>query len=172
MLNHSATGSFIERVVYGTSLKRTLIRATILAVTCIVTAKFIFIPVRIDGASMVPTYSKRGLNFVNRLAYMRTAPQRGDVVAVRMREHANSVFLMKRVVGLPGERIGFEDGTVTVNGERLAEPYVEYPSDWDMVPVECGVDEYFVVGDNRSMPMEDHWFGRAKANLIAGRMML
>lgn len=171
-MNHDTSGSFLERLVYGTSLKRTLIRASVLAVTCLVTAKFIFIPVRVDGASMAPTYSRRGVNFVNRLAYVRTAPHRGDVVAVRLREGAGSVFLMKRIVGLPGERIGFEDGTVTVNGSRLEEPYRQYPSDWDMEPVLCHPDEYFVVGDNRSMPMEDHWCGRARAILIAGKMML
>lgn len=165
-------GFTLRRLVYGTSFRRTLVRAAILAVVCLVVFKFVFIPARVDGGSMAPTYANHGLNLINRLAYLNKKPQRGDVVAIRLRETGHSVVLMKRVVGLPGEEIGFKDGRVAVNGVKLEEPYVRLPSDWSRAPVVCGPDEYFVVGDNRSMPMPDHWFGRAKARLIAGRMML
>jgi signal peptidase I len=162
----------LGRLVYGTSLRRTLVRAGVLAAVCLVTFKFVFIPARVDGGSMAPTYSNHGLNLVNRMAYLSKSPQRGDVVAIRLRETGHSIVLMKRVVGLPGETIGFQHGRVTVNGVRLEEPYVKLPSDWNMEPVTCGPDEYFVVGDNRSMPIDDHWHGRAKASLIAGKMVL
>lgn len=165
-------GYTLARLVYGTSLRRTLVRAVVLAAVLLITFKFIFIPVRVDGASMAPNYSKKGLNLVNRLAYRHHLPHRGDVVAIRMRETGHSVFLMKRVVGLPGESIGFEDGRVTVNGTKLTEPYVKFPSDWNREPTVCGPEEIFVVGDNRSMSMEDHWFGKARLGLIAGKMML
>ena len=162
----------LARFLYGTSLRRTLIRCLVLAVVSLVTFKFLFIPVRVDGGSMLPTYSSRGINLVNRLAYRQTPPQRGDVVAIWMRENSRHAVLMKRVVGLPGETVGFQNGRVVVDGVPLDEPYVQYPSDWNRDPVRCGSDEYFVVGDNRSMPMDGHWFGRARAKLIAGRMVL
>jgi signal peptidase I len=170
--NGKGKGKGLARWVYGTSLRRTLVRCVLLAAVCLVVFKFVFIPVRVDGGSMLPTYASRGLNLVNRLAYRHAAPQRGDVVAIWMRETSRQAVLMKRVVGLPGESIGFQNGQVTVDGVPLDEPYVRYPSDWNREPVPCGPDEYFVVGDNRSMPMEGHWFGRAKAKLIAGRMLL
>jgi signal peptidase I len=162
----------LGRLVYGTSLRRTLVRSLILAALCLVTFKFLFIPVRVDGGSMSPTYSDRGINLVNRMAYKRSAPRRGDVVAIWIGENSHSVVLMKRIVGLPGEAIGFQDGRVTVNGVLQDEPYVSYYSDWNCKPVVCGPNEYFFVGDNRSMPIEDHFYGRAAAKLIAGKMLL
>ncbi len=158
------------RWVYGGSLKFTLLRAALLAVACVVVFKFILIPVRVSGASMAPTYGD-GINLVNRLAYRNGDPARGDVVAVRFRPTGRSVLLMKRVVGLPGEWIGFGNGRVMVNGEPLEEAYLQYPSDWNAEPVLCGPDEFFVVGDNRSMAREDHQHGRAKRSLIAGKML-
>ncbi len=162
----------LGRLVYGTSLRRTLVRALILCVVCLLAVKFVFIPVRVDGGSMAPTYSDKGLNLVNRMAYKRHAPQRGDVVAIWLRDDGFSVVLMKRIVGLPGESIGFRHGHVTVNGVRMEEPYVRFGSDWNQEPVVCGPDEYFFVGDNRSMQIEDHTLGRVKRSSIAGKMVL
>ena len=172
MTQHGDNGFPLGRLVYGTSLRRTLVRAAVLGGIVLITFKFLFIPARVDGGSMAPTYPNRTLNLVNRLAYLNNSPQRGDVVAIWLRETGHSVVLMKRVVGLPGEEIGFQDGHATVNGVKLQEPYLRFPSDWERAAVKCGPDEYFVVGDNRSMDIEGHWFGRAKASLIAGKMVL
>jgi len=162
----------LGKLVYGTSLRRTLVRALILTILVLVAVKFLFIPVRVAGGSMSPTYSDKTLNLVNRLAYRRATPQRGDVVAIWIRDNGFSVVLMKRVVGLPGEAIGFHAGYVTVDGVPLEEPYVKFESDWNEEAVLCRPDEYFFVGDNRSMPFEDHTLGRAKLSMIAGKMVL
>lgn len=159
-----------SRWVFGRNLKFTLLRAATLAAALLIVFKFILIPVRLHGGSMAPTYGN-GINLVNQLAYRKSEPARGDVVAVRFRNTGRSVLLMKRVVGLPGEWIGFQNGSVTVNGEVLDEPYVKWHSHWNLPPRQCGPDEYFVVGDNRSMPPEDHQHGRARRELIAGRML-
>jgi signal peptidase I len=162
----------LGRLVYGTSLRRTLVRSLVVVGVCLIATKFLFIPVRVEGGSMSPTYSDRGLNLVNRMAYKHAEPRRGDVVAIWLRENGFSVVLMKRVVGLPGELVGFRNGRVTVNGMVIEEPYVRFYSDWAQDPVLCGDDEYFVVGDNLSMPIEDHTLGRVKRGLIAGKMVL
>ena len=70
---------------------------------------------------------------------------------------------MKRIVGLPGETVAFVDGRVLINGEVLDEPYEKSSCDWNLPPVKLGPDEYFVVGDNRTMPWADHTFGEAHA---------
>lgn len=165
-------GLSLGRLVYGTNLRRTLIRAAVLGALVFVVFRFVFVAVRVDGSSMAPTYPSHGINFVNRLAYQKIEPQRGDVVGVWLREGSYSFLWMKRIVGLPGEAIGFENGRVTVNGVRLAEPYVRLPSDWNRDPVVCGPDEYYVVGDNRSMDIDSHRHGRVKRSLIAGKMVL
>ena len=88
------------------------------------------LPIRMEGISMLPTYSG-GINFANRYAYRWSPPQRGDAVAVRMRPGEGVVFV-KRIVGMPGERVGIEVGVVMINGEPLIESHVLYKTLWNM----------------------------------------
>jgi signal peptidase I len=162
--------SWLRRLTIGRNPKVTLIRAAILGILTIVIFKTILLPVRVTGISMAPTYKDGRVNFINRLAYRKHDPQRGDVVGVRFA--GPSIMLLKRIVGLPGERIGFSEGYVTVNGKTLDEPYLLWPSKWEREPVELAPDEFFVVGDNRTMPMKDHTFGIAKRERILGKLML
>jgi signal peptidase I len=156
--------------VFGRNLKFTLVRAAILAVTCVVILQFVLLPIRIDGISMQPTYQDGSINFVNCLAYLRHEPRRGDVVGIRLAGH--HVMYMKRIVGLPGETIAFVGGHLSINGQLLAEPYEKYACDWNYGPVQLTPDEFFVVGDNRSMPKEDHYFGRCERERIVGKILL
>lgn len=160
----------MRRFIFGRNLRFTLIRATTLAVVCFILFKFILLPVRVTGGSMEPNYRNGRVNFINTLAYRSHPPRRGDVVGIRF--SGPSIMLLKRVVGLPGERIGFREGRVTVNGVPLDEPWLRLPSNWNLDPVELGPDEYFVVGDNRSMPMHLHTFGRAERARILGKAVL
>lgn len=163
-------------LIFGRNLRFTLIRAGTLALTAFIVFRFILIPARITGSSMEPTYHDGSVNFINLLAYRTHEPQRGDVVGVRFSPRdplsLKSPMLLKRVVGLPGDLIGFQNGRVTVNGDALSEPYIKLPSDWARHPVQLGPDDYFVVGDNRSMPIENHTFGIAKREKIIGRILL
>lgn len=161
----------LKRLMVGGNLRRTLIRAGVLVVLAVLVFRFVLAPLRLDGTSMEPTFLHGRVSVANRLAYMNEAPSRGDVVAVRMRDTGRSVFLLKRVVGLPGESIGFENGKVTVDGVRLKEDYLGYESDWNRAPVRCEANEYFVVGDNRSMPIGQHTFGRTTSSRIVGKVI-
>jgi len=172
----------------GRNPKATLVRLAVLIVTSFVVFKFILLPIRVEGISMLPTYQDRSVNFVNRLAYLWHEPQRRDVVGLRFSRAVTNtpagihqavslletphVMLLKRIVGLPGETVAFADGRVLINGEVLDEPYEKTPCDWNRPPVKLGPDEYFVVGDNRTMPWEDHTFGRAQRSQIVGKALL
>jgi signal peptidase I len=172
----------------GRNPKATLVRLAVLIVTSFVVFKFILLPIRVEGISMLPTYQDRSVNFVNRLAYLWHEPQRRDVVGLRFSRAVTNtpagihqaaswletphVMLLKRIVGLPGETVAFADGRVLINGEVLDEPYEKTPCDWNCPPVKLGPDEYFVVGDNRTMPWEDHVFGRAQRSQIVGKAIL
>ena len=145
-------------------------RIVILVVVCFVVAKFILLPIRISGPSMLPTYSEHGVNFVNRLAYLFHEPRRGDVVAIRLA--GPSVMFMKRIIGLPGETVTFHNGHVFINGKLLDEPYVKFPCNWEHEPRTLGPFDYYFVGDNRSMPQVDHTEGKASRDRIVGRVLL
>src|SRR5882757_9527595 len=163
---------WLRIALIGRHPKRTLIRATVLAVVCFAFFKlFVFkllvLPVRIEGNSMFPTYHDRGINFVNRLAYRHVTPQRGDVVGIRMA--GPSIMLMKRIVGMPGETVAFEHGRLLIDGKQILEPYLEHPSPAPFLePVTLGQNEYYVIGDNRMNSDR----GRIDRDRIMGKIVL
>jgi signal peptidase I len=169
-------GSWLRILAVGRNPRTTLIRAVVLAVVCVAVFKLVLLPVRVEGISMAPTYSDRSVHFVNRLPYLWHEPRRGDVVGIRLTPpdgwSAPHIMYFKRIIGLPGEAISFAGGRVLVNGRILDEPYEKGPCDWDAAPVTLGPGEYFVVGDNRTMPKEQHTFGKAERNRIVGKAML
>jgi signal peptidase I len=154
---------------FGRNPKATLVRIVVLVAACWVVFGFILLPIRVTGISMLPTYKDHSLNLINRLAYLRHEPQRGDVTSVRLTGF--HVMFLKRIIGLPGETVAFADGRVLINGNILDEPYEKFPCDWNRPPVTLAADEYFFVGDNRSMPKEDHTFGVQKRNHIVGKVL-
>ncbi len=173
--NSGSQPGWLQTVLIGRRPRATVIRILVLVIACFVTFKFVLLGIRVDGISMEPTYHDHRVNWVNRLAYWRQAPQRGDVVAIRFSDPgplaAPSELLMKRIIGLPGESVGFHDGHAYINGELLDEPYLQKPCDWDHAPVLCGPDEYYIVGDNRSMLMENHVQGRVQREHIIGKVL-
>ncbi len=157
-------------VLIGRRPDFTLLRILILTIFSLIIFNFVLLPIRIQRVSMEPNYKDRGINFVNRLAYLFHEPRRGDVVAIRFSgPHA---MLLKRIVGLPGETIGFHAGQLLINGRVMPEPYVKLPCDWEMDALKIAADEYYVVGDNRSMAWADHKQGRASRDQILGKILL
>src|SRR5262245_58415412 len=118
---------------------------------------------------MLPTYGPGELNLVNRFAYQSAPPGRGDVVAIQMA--GPHVLYVKRVIGLPGERVAVKAGLVEINGTALTEPYVRNRKPWDVPEVTLGAREYFVIGDNRGVSAGEHDFGRVEVDRILGKVV-
>jgi len=163
--------SLLQRITIGRNPKATLLRITItIAVLYFGVPRFILLPVRIQGASMLPTYPEGGrINFVNRLSFLFHEPKRGDIVAIRTT--GIHIMYMKRIIGMPGETVGFHLGMAIVNGKPLDEPYVRKLCYWEIPPRTLGPGEYYVVGDNRSMPEVDHEKGIAARDKIVGKVL-
>lgn len=113
-------------------------------------SRWVLWPVQISGDSMAPNYDDGQPNYIYKLAYLSHPPERGDVVGVRVK---NNEVCIKRVVGLPGERIEFRRGTIVINGKPLVEPYPVKPLIWWLRSVQLGENEYFIMGDNRTSSM-------------------
>jgi len=107
-----------------------------------------------------------GFNFCFKLRYMLSHVERHDVVAIRLA--GEKVILLKRVVALEGDIVEFRDGTLFVNEEKADETYVRYPSNWNLSPREVDKDHVYVVGDNRSVPIDVHQFGQTPIERIIG----
>lgn len=157
----------LREILIGRSLGKSLIRGLSLAVLLLAGSRFLLVPVRAHGISMMPTYEEGQFIFVNRLAYRFSPLRRGDVVAITLRDDA--ALLVKRVIALPGETVRIEEGVVYIDGEPLDEPYRRYFLPWNMEDGTVAADEVFVIGDNRSMRLENHDFGFARQDRILGR---
>jgi signal peptidase I len=161
---------WLSIVVMGRNPRTTLVRVAVLVLASFVVFKFILLHIQVEGISMMPTYQDGSKHFVNRLAYLWRDPQRGDVVGIRL-AGVHRMFL-KRIIGLPGETVAFEKGRVLINGEVLDEPYEKSACDWYYPPVKLGADEYFAVGDNRTMAWTEHRMGRVDRAHIVGKAIL
>ena len=131
-------------------------------------------PYVIRGASMTPSLRPGDQVLVDTSAYGDDGPARGDVV-VFSNPHAEWRHDVKRVIGLPGERVVMEEGVLFIDGCHVDEPYLEgLPSSvglgewaWDL-----GADEYLVLGDNRAHSTDSRDFGPVRATSIVGRAWL
>ncbi|MBI3986749.1 MAG: signal peptidase I [Lentisphaerae bacterium] len=128
------------------------------------------LPLWIRGSSMEPTYRSRGLTFCWRPScWFGAGLKRGDVVAVRLA--GLRVMYLKRIVAFEGETVEFRDGRLWLDGKRLDEPYVKYPCSWNLEPRRVEPGNVYVVGDNRSVPMENHAFGQTNRRRVMGRVL-
>lgn len=148
----------------------------------------------VEGPSMQPSFYTGQLVIVNLFSYYLSQPQRGDVVVlhnpteqckdkINNRSTINLPFtvqdnrsdgcddLIKRIVGMPGEKIEIKKGRVYANGTLLEEPYivkgfceVSCNGNWTLGP-----EQYFVLGDNRNNSTDSHSFGPIKRSLIVGQ---
>src|SRR5688572_15664584 len=109
------------RFIFGRNPAWTLVRILFVVFVSLFLFKYVLIPIRVTGDSMLPNYRSGQIKFVNRLAFFRTAPQRNEVVAVEFKR-GNDLLLLKRVIGLPGETFQVREGEVFINGRKLNEP--------------------------------------------------
>lgn len=154
---------------------------------------FVFQSYEVDGPSMETTLSNN-----DRLIVIKTArtwsritgnayiPKRGDVIIFNQEgldsfNHSGKKQLIKRVVGLPGERVVVKDGTLTVYNSQSPDgfqpdktlPYGKVISTTPgSVDVSLGKDQLFVVGDNRSNSLDSRTFGAINADQVVGKLVL
>ena len=158
-----------QRYLVGRHPLRTLRRIALVVVSAVLVFTYVLMPVRGVGVSMDPTIRPGEFVLVNRLTYRLRAPARGDIVAVRLA--GRRAVYVKRLVALPGERLAIRGGQMIVNGTRLDEPYVVHRDAWQLPETPLGEDEYFVVGDNRGMPMALHDMGTTSHARLLGTVI-
>jgi signal peptidase I len=128
-------------------------------------------PGQISGFSMEPRIDTDDYVLINALSYWFGPPRRGDIVAFRHERSAPSVYV-KRVIGLPGDRIAIRLGVVSVNGATLDEPYVRFGDRRSIAEVVVPPNAYYVLGDNRANSDDSRVWGFVPASDLIGRAIL
>ena len=127
-------------------------------------------PGQVSGYSMRPRIDSDEYVVINALAYRLGTPKRGDIVAFRHERSAPTVYL-KRVIGVPGDRIRIASGTVYVNGAALDEPYVRFRDARSFPELVVPRDAYYVLGDNRANSDDSRMWGFVAAHDLIGRAL-
>lgn len=137
---------------------------------------YIYQSVQVDGCSMAPTLADTDRYLLNRWIYHVREPRPKDVVVLR--DPVDSVYLVKRIVAKPGDRVYLKGGNIFVNGELLKESYLPRgtmtfgdPHYREQLYI-CGRKQYFVLGDNRDNSADSRIFGAVPQQSILGLVML
>lgn len=134
---------------------------------------FIYQPVKVEGGSMEPGLEDQERIFINKLVYRFESIERGDIVVFHYPRDTRKSFI-KRVIGLPGDRISISYGHVYVNGQMLIESYVppDYLDARSHSEIIVPSNAYFVLGDHRSMSNDSREFGPVMRGYIYGKAVL
>lgn len=157
----------------GSALKETL-TFLVLAVLIVVPIRvFIAQPFVVEGESMHPTFESADYLVVDELTYKFHTPERGDVIVFRHPGDPKK-FLIKRIIGLPGETVRIDRGFVIIvkpDGStlKLDEPYVVTEDATYTQDTALGSDQYFVMGDNRPRSSDSRSWGTLPKSNIIGR---
>lgn len=133
---------------------------------------FLYQPVKVEGTSMMPSLEDQERVFINKFLYRFRlgAVERGDTVVFWFPGDPSKSYI-KRIIGLPGDRVEVRSGVVVVNGKELVEPYVpaEYRDQLSVGPVVVPADHFYVLGDHRSSSNDSRNWGPVPRAAIYGK---
>lgn len=147
-----------------------IIETLVLAVVLFIGINAVSARVRVDGFSMRPTLEDGEFVLVNKMSYRLGAVQRGDIIVFHFPLNPKEE-LIKRVIGLPGDRVSVQNNQVYINGQMLNEPYIAqapiYSGEWTVLD-----GQLFVMGDNRNNSNDSKDWGLLPAENVVGKAIL
>ncbi len=141
---------------------------------------FLFQPFVVSGASMDPSFHDADYLIIDELSYRLREPERQEVIVFKYPLNPSYKYI-KRIIGLPGEKVEIKEGEIyiTKNNQttKIEEPYLpeETLKEWNRnvnFSIELGLDEYFVMGDNRNFSSDSRIWGPVPKKNIVGRVVV
>ena len=128
--------------------------------------KFVFSPIKVNGESMMTTLHDGDIMILDIVGYRTSGLKRFDIVVV----DTGKEYIIKRVIGLPGEKVEYKDNQLYINSKKVTE---NYGSDvTEDLSVKVPKDSYFVLGDNRTNSLDSRYFGSFDVKQILGKTKL
>ena len=155
----------LKEIDYKKVLKESYPYLIIIVVILLVRA-FLFTPIIVNGTSMYPTLKEHDMMILNKISLRVNGLERFDIVVVD-----NEDYIIKRVIGLPGETVAYYDGKLYINGKHMEDNYATSTTK-DFDPVKLGKNEYFVMGDNREVSKDSRTIGPVNIKNIKGKASL
>ena len=144
-----------------------VLETLILSVVLFLAINAVSARIRVDGSSMEPTLYHGEFVIVNKLAYKVSEPKIGDVIVFHFPRDPHQDYI-KRIIGLPGDRVTVSQGRVYVNDQPLSEDYLAAPPSYNdtwLVPEGA----LFVLGDNRNNSSDSHTWGPVPMDYVVGK---
>ena len=157
-----------------------VVKILIISIAIVVPIRYFVVqPFIVRGASMEPNFEDSQYLIIDEISYYLRQPKRGESIVFRYPKDPNQFFI-KRIIGLPGERVEIREGMVWIvekehpEGIKLDESYLVPPRRFTKPDMEIilGPDEYFVLGDNRDFSSDSRVWGVLDRRLIVGRAVL
>lgn len=173
----SASGGLRSTLRAAAAFIGELLHVLIISLAIIIPIRYFLIqPFYVKGASMEPNFYDHEYLMIDEISYRLGEPQRGDIVVFRYPNDPRQFFI-KRVVGLPGEKVVVGGGQVTIYASGDSEGTVLDESVYLGVgtlttgerDTTLGPDEYFLMGDNRAASLDSRMFGPVPREFLVGR---
>lgn len=151
------------------TLELLILIASVYALVNLASVRFI-----VQGPSMQPNFHDGNFLVVSRVNYLLGEPERGDIAVFHFPNGPEKDYI-KRVIGLPGEKVEILDTVVYVDGQMLHEPYINEPCRPEFCRDaiwELGPEEYFMMGDNRNHSSDSRSFGPVDRKYLVGEVIL
>ncbi len=140
---------------------KSMVPYVVIIVVVVLIRTFLATPVKVNGESMYPTLKGGEVMLLSRISDIK----RYDIVVLKVPEEDGE--LIKRVIGMPGEKIEIMDSKIYINGKVIDDEY-GYGVTYNINEITLGDDEYFVLGDNRLISLDSRKFGPIKKENIKG----
>ena len=180
------TSFFIDNIleflktIFSLSFILEVIKTLIICLVIVLPIRFFLIqPFYVVGASMEPNFYDHEYLIVDELSYRLRNPERGEIIVFKYPLDMRQYFI-KRIIGLPGERIKIDEGVIKIYNQKYPQGQILNENDYlskniktlKQADITLSDEEYFVLGDNRSSSLDSRSFGPVKKEFIIGKALV
>jgi len=135
----------------------------IIIIVVILFKQFFYAPIRVNGKSMQNTLKPGDIMILDIVGVRSSGIKRFDIIVIDQGDD----YIIKRVIGLPGEEVEYKDNKLYINGKLVKDKYGQ--GETSDFKVKVGKDKYFAMGDNRTNSLDSRYFGAFSKNKILGK---